>query len=131
MGRFLIAHGDAVRDVAFEVDDVDAILAKAGKCGATVIDGPRCYQDSFGSVRAATIHSVMHLCCPFDIRPFSQSSQHWQQRNFAQVSVFTVWLRCSHIDRTTPLQGVLLTGFCPSSNCNDYLRLPFPIIAVS
>ena len=36
MGRHLTDHGDGVKDVAFSVEDLDAILAKARARGAKV-----------------------------------------------------------------------------------------------
>ena len=36
MGKHLTVHGDGVKDVAFSVEDLDAILAKARARGAKV-----------------------------------------------------------------------------------------------
>ena len=36
MGKHLTMHGDGVKDVAFSVEDLDAILAKARARGAKV-----------------------------------------------------------------------------------------------
>lgn len=48
-------HGDAVRDVAFQVDDVDAIYAAAVNNGAHEVYPPKEMSDSFGSVKYARI----------------------------------------------------------------------------
>jgi len=50
-------HGDAVKDVAFEVDNVDAIYAAAVSAGAAVVAAPHNITDSNGTVRLATIHT--------------------------------------------------------------------------
>jgi 4-hydroxyphenylpyruvate dioxygenase len=48
-------HGDAVKDVAFEVDDVDAVYQQAVKQDAVSILPPRTTSDENGSVRSASI----------------------------------------------------------------------------
>ncbi|KAI4941707.1 hypothetical protein J4E91_010581 [Alternaria rosae] len=50
-------HGDAVKDVAFEVDNVDAIYSAAVSSGAATISAPHDISDSYGSVRLATIRT--------------------------------------------------------------------------
>ncbi|KAH8701192.1 4-hydroxyphenylpyruvate dioxygenase [Phaeosphaeriaceae sp. PMI808] len=50
-------HGDAVKDVAFEVDNVDVIYSVAVSSGATSISAPHSISDSNGSVRLATIRT--------------------------------------------------------------------------
>ena len=40
MGKHLTLHGDGVKDVAFSVEDLDAILAKARARGAKVTNSP-------------------------------------------------------------------------------------------
>ncbi|KAH8677457.1 Glyoxalase/Bleomycin resistance protein/Dihydroxybiphenyl dioxygenase [Xylariales sp. PMI_506] len=49
-------HGDAVKDVAFEVDDVDAVYQKAVAGGAVSVQEPMVLQDKqHGSVKTAVI----------------------------------------------------------------------------
>lgn len=48
-------HGDAVRDVAFQVDDVDAIYAAAIRNGAHEVYCPKEMSDEFGTVKYARI----------------------------------------------------------------------------
>lgn len=48
-------HGDGVADVAFEVDDVDAVFHAAVANGARVISEPSTTSDDSGSVRTASI----------------------------------------------------------------------------
>ncbi|KAK7187073.1 hypothetical protein DPSP01_005869 [Paraphaeosphaeria sporulosa] len=48
-------HGDAVKDVAFEVDNLDAIYSSAVSAGAESISAPHTLADSHGTVRLATI----------------------------------------------------------------------------
>lgn len=50
-------HGDAVKDVAFEVDDVDEVYTQAVKNGGTSVSPPETVKDEFGSVRVATIQT--------------------------------------------------------------------------
>lgn len=50
-------HGDAVKDVSFEVDDVDAVFHAALKNGAKVVSEPRILEDSDGHVKIATIQT--------------------------------------------------------------------------
>jgi 4-hydroxyphenylpyruvate dioxygenase len=53
----LSAHGDAVRDVAFEVDDVDAVYYAAVEKGAHVVSPPKTVTDEDGSVKLAQIRT--------------------------------------------------------------------------
>ncbi|KAF2633270.1 4-hydroxyphenylpyruvate dioxygenase [Macroventuria anomochaeta] len=50
-------HGDAVKDVAFEVDNVDAIYNAAISAGGVSIASPHDVSDSYGTVRLATIRT--------------------------------------------------------------------------
>ncbi|KAJ6049633.1 hypothetical protein N7444_006349 [Penicillium canescens] len=50
-------HGDAVKDVAFEVDDVDAVFNAAVKNGAKVVSNPKVLEDKDGHVKVATIQT--------------------------------------------------------------------------
>ncbi|CAI7666135.1 unnamed protein product [Penicillium pancosmium] len=50
-------HGDAVKDVAFEVDDVDALYLAATRNGAKAISAPQLLKDKDGSVKVATIQT--------------------------------------------------------------------------
>ena len=51
----LKAHGDAVRDVAFEVDDVGAVFDAAVEKGAHPIEAPRTISDDFGATKIGSI----------------------------------------------------------------------------
>lgn len=51
----LRAHGDAVRDVAFEVDDVGAVYDAAVAKGALVVRSPTTTSDDFGTTTLASI----------------------------------------------------------------------------
>ncbi|KAK2761784.1 hypothetical protein FQN54_001612 [Arachnomyces sp. PD_36] len=50
-------HGDAVKDVAFEVDSVDAVFDAAIANGAKVVSPPRILKDEGGWVKLATIQT--------------------------------------------------------------------------
>lgn len=64
--QHLAKHGDSVKDVAFEVDDVDQIWSKAVQNGGKSVKSPTSVSDESGSVRYAivqtygdTIHTLM------------------------------------------------------------------------
>ncbi len=68
MAEKIALHGDFVRDIAFEVDDVDWAFNAAVSRGATAVDAPHTVQDDFGTVRHAsiatygdTIHSLLNF----------------------------------------------------------------------
>ncbi|KAE8374615.1 Glyoxalase/Bleomycin resistance protein/Dihydroxybiphenyl dioxygenase [Aspergillus bertholletiae] len=50
-------HGDGVKDVAFEVDSVDAVFNAAVSNGAKVVSEPQTLKDEDGEVRVATIQT--------------------------------------------------------------------------
>lgn len=53
-------HGDGVKDVSFEVDDVDAVFYAAVKNGAKVVSHPRILKDVDGYVKIATVQTYGH-----------------------------------------------------------------------
>ncbi|GAM34392.1 hypothetical protein TCE0_015r01945 [Talaromyces pinophilus] len=53
----LARHGDAVKDVAFEVDSVDDVFAAAVQNGAVAVSQPKTVEDENGQVRVATIRT--------------------------------------------------------------------------
>ncbi|MBW2459938.1 MAG: 4-hydroxyphenylpyruvate dioxygenase [Deltaproteobacteria bacterium] len=57
MGHHLVRHGDGVRDVAFEVADVDAAYALAVDRGALGLSEPQDWADDHGKVRRAAIQA--------------------------------------------------------------------------
>ncbi len=50
-------HGDAVKDVAFEVDDVEGVYRQAVEQGAVSVQSPRTSKDENGSVTTAIIRT--------------------------------------------------------------------------
>lgn len=50
-------HGDGVKDVAFEVDSVDAVFSAAVKNGAKVSSRPKVLEDENGWIKTATIQT--------------------------------------------------------------------------
>lgn len=50
-------HGDGVKDVAFEVDSVDAVFDAAVRSGAKVVSQPKVLKDEAGQVKVATIQT--------------------------------------------------------------------------
>ncbi|CAL1541543.1 unnamed protein product [Lymnaea stagnalis] len=57
MARHLTQHGDGVKDVAFEVEDLNAIVKKAKSRGAVVVKDIWEESDEHGSVRMATVQT--------------------------------------------------------------------------
>jgi 4-hydroxyphenylpyruvate dioxygenase len=55
--NFSAKHGDAVKDITFECDDVDALIEKARERGATIVKEPWTESDKFGSVRFARVQT--------------------------------------------------------------------------
>lgn len=56
-GEHVKVHGDGVRDIVFEVDDVDEVFAATVARGAEPAAEPHTLQDRHGSVRRASIKS--------------------------------------------------------------------------
>ncbi|KAK6190227.1 hypothetical protein SNE40_002146 [Patella caerulea] len=54
-GQHLLKHGDAAKDVAFEVVDLDAIFKRAVERGAVVVNEPYEETDENGTVRMASV----------------------------------------------------------------------------
>lgn len=75
MGDFISKHGDAVKDIAFEVDDIDAIYKRAVEKGANIVREPWSETDEFGTVRFATIRTFGDVTHTFVDR--SQYSAGW------------------------------------------------------
>jgi 4-hydroxyphenylpyruvate dioxygenase len=68
VGRHVRLHGDGVRDIALEVEDVDAAFHEALKRGAAPSREPEDLSDAHGTVRRAavrtygdTVHSLLSL----------------------------------------------------------------------
>jgi 4-hydroxyphenylpyruvate dioxygenase len=57
ISRFLTLHGDAVRDLAFEVDDAAEAFRLAVANGATPVEEPHTVSDGHGSIVRASIAS--------------------------------------------------------------------------
>ncbi|XP_014240583.1 4-hydroxyphenylpyruvate dioxygenase [Cimex lectularius] len=55
LNHHLMKHGDGVKDAAFSVEDIDAIVKKAKERGATVVKDIWEEKDEFGSVKFATV----------------------------------------------------------------------------
>jgi len=57
MGTHLVKHGDGVKDVAFEVEDLDSIIKRAKQRGAIVVRDVWEEEDEDGKVRFATVQT--------------------------------------------------------------------------
>lgn len=57
MGKHMTTHGDGVKDIAFEVEDLDGIVEAARKRGAIVVLEIWSEKDEFGSARFATVQT--------------------------------------------------------------------------
>lgn len=54
---FLLLHGDGVKDICFEVDDVDGLYEETVKRGAAPVVSPQDLKDKHGQVRLATVRT--------------------------------------------------------------------------
>jgi 4-hydroxyphenylpyruvate dioxygenase len=61
LGEHLVQHGDGVKDVAFEVDDVSSIIKFAQKEGAKVVRDVKEETDEDGTIKYASIQTVSTL----------------------------------------------------------------------
>ncbi|CAA90315.1 4-hydroxyphenylpyruvate dioxygenase [Caenorhabditis elegans] len=57
LGNHLVQHGDGVKDVCFEVEDLDSIIAHAKAAGATIVHDITEESDADGSIRYATLRT--------------------------------------------------------------------------
>ncbi|XP_042220146.1 4-hydroxyphenylpyruvate dioxygenase-like [Homarus americanus] len=57
MGRHLVTHGDGVKDIAFSVEDLDAIMKRAKERGAKVVKEIWEEEDEGGRVRFARVQT--------------------------------------------------------------------------
>lgn len=57
VARHCQLHGDGVKTVAFEVNDVDASIEAVRSRGATIVTKPTTLEDDFGAYRFASIHT--------------------------------------------------------------------------
>lgn len=55
IGNHLVKHGDGVKDVAFEVEELDVIVKRAKEQGAVFVRDIWSETDEFGTVRFATV----------------------------------------------------------------------------
>ncbi|MBN3311168.1 HPPD dioxygenase, partial [Amia calva] len=72
MGEHLIKHGDAVKDIAFQVEDCDFLVKKARERGAVIVKEPWIEQDANGKVKFAivqtygdTTHTFVEYLVPY------------------------------------------------------------------
>lgn len=57
MGLHMITHGDGVKDIAFQVEDLEGIFDTAKKRGAKVVRDIWREEDEFGTVSFATVQT--------------------------------------------------------------------------
>ncbi|XP_072288992.1 4-hydroxyphenylpyruvate dioxygenase [Eucyclogobius newberryi] len=57
MGEHLVKHGDGVKDIAFTVEDCDALVQKAQERGAVIVKEPYVLEDKFGKVKLAVLQT--------------------------------------------------------------------------
>ncbi|RWS29911.1 TPR repeat-containing protein-like protein [Leptotrombidium deliense] len=58
IGEHLVKHGDGVKDIAFQVDDIDHVVERAKKRGASVEKDIWQESDDFGTVRMAVVRTL-------------------------------------------------------------------------
>lgn len=59
IGGHLIKHGDGVKDIAFEVEDIEIIVNRAKERGAKVVRDIYEESDENGTVKFATLQTVI------------------------------------------------------------------------
>lgn len=60
-GNHLVQHGDGVKDVCFEVDDLESIVAHAKKGGAKIVQDITKEEDDNGFIKYAVLQTVIIL----------------------------------------------------------------------
>lgn len=61
--QHLTKHGDGVKDIAFDVEDLDVIVSRAKERGGNIVKDIWEESDEFGSCRFATIQTVKNISC--------------------------------------------------------------------
>ena len=67
IGPHILKHGDAVKDVAFTVEDCRGLYKKALKNGAVSVREPWTEEDENGTVIFATIQTVSNIGVVFNL----------------------------------------------------------------
>ncbi|KAL1140193.1 hypothetical protein AAG570_000125, partial [Ranatra chinensis] len=57
VNKHIARHGDGVKDIAFEVQDLEAIVKKANERGATIVKNIWEEKDNYGTVKFATVQT--------------------------------------------------------------------------
>lgn len=91
----LTQHGDAVKDVGFEVDDVEALYSAAVSKGARAVSAPTAIEDEYGVVKMATIQTygdtsksiLVGRCSAANLR----STYSYRETRVSRV--FSAWLQ--------------------------------------
>lgn len=60
-GKHLTKHGDGVKDISFDVEDLDVIVSRARERGAKIVRDIWEESDEFGIVRFATLQTVRKI----------------------------------------------------------------------
>lgn len=74
---FLKKHGDGVKDISFEVEDVEKVFENAIRNGVKCVSYPHLEQDDLGSVKSATIEVFDDINHTFIERCNYDSSKHF------------------------------------------------------
>ena len=101
-------HGDAVKDVAFEVDDARAVYSTTIARGAAGVQEPKVEQDKKGEVVIAelqTFSDFASLICMSSRVSLTPSS------SVSRTGCWSSFLRCYTTLQVAP-------GFCPFENSN-------------
>ncbi|XP_077403661.1 4-hydroxyphenylpyruvate dioxygenase [Vanacampus margaritifer] len=57
IGEYLMKHGDAAKDIAFQVEDCDYLVKKAKQRGAVIVKDPWVEEDIHGKVKYAVVQT--------------------------------------------------------------------------
>lgn len=75
MGNFLTSHGDAVKDVAFRVRNIESVVKRAQLAGAEIICGIECDSMDGLSIKRATIKSFGDVTHTFIERQYEYDTE--------------------------------------------------------
>lgn len=112
-GNHLIKHGDGIKDVSFEVEELDIIVKRARERGATIVKDIWEESDEFGKVRFATLQTVSDQKL-FEALPSFNNLQYGDTTH-------------TFVERKG-YKGIFLPGFKPHYSKNDAILKFLPKI---
>lgn len=103
LGEHLVKHGDGVKDVAFEVDNVEWIVEHARQQGAKIVTEVHEESDAHGTVKSASIQTVRD-----------------SERLAHVILLLLVRRHGPHSGRTQELQGTVPARLSDTPQCDEH-----------